>query len=434
MAGIYRFPILPLPVFPSAPPPSLQLSGPPRRFRRVVLVLRTTDVREVLANDAGPNAPFSVADYGEHMQETVGRFFLGMDQAKGGAYKQEKDLAVRAFLAGTAPGSDPFAQLIGELTNVAREEAIDAIESVQGPYRPEIDVVTDLANRVPLKLVERHFGIHDYGTLLQDCQEITFYIFNFMAEIPLLQWVLRLRRRAVKAGARLQENIGSQVKNRWNYLKGPTAPPPGKTVLDRLLQSNLNPADETAHLELVRRILTGLISGSTVATVAQFTAAVNRLMDLPPNERRTLQYAALAAAVRENPEPLWSYLREAARFGAMPGFLTRRCRLSYTLARGSRRETRVFPGDVIALSPHYAGRDPFAFHDPATFNPGRPESSYTLFGHGLHACIGAFLGKILMVEMAAQLFMLRGLERDPKRGRLVSYRSIPKHFVLNYLP
>jgi cytochrome P450 len=89
---------------------------------------------------------------------------------------------------------------------------------------------------------------------------------------------------------------------------------------------------------------------------------------------------------------------------------------------------------VLAISPMFAGRDPFTFHDPQEFNPSRPDSSYTLFGYGLHECIGTFLGRILLVEMATQLFMLRGLERDRDRGRPVSHRSAPKRFILNFLP
>lgn len=435
MSGIYRFPILPLPWIPSAPRKDFQMYGRSRLFRRIYLVLRTSDVREVLANDSGRSAAFSVADYGDHMRETVGDFFLGLDQTAGNSYDVEKELALGAFLGGTIHGSDAFEALRADLTEIVRQETAAAVQSLETVSRREIDVVSDLANKVPVRLVERYFGIPDRdGSLLQDCQEISFYIFNFFSELPGIRALFRVRRRARKAGARLRENVGREVMERWKILRGPSGPPRPQHVLDRLLLSDPTPKDEKEHLDRVRRTLTGLISGALVATVGQFVSAVDRLMDLPADDRRALQYAALAAAHRGNPRPLWNQLREASRFGAVPPFLFRRCRRPFKIARGSAREKTVFPGDLVVVSPMFAGRDPFTFQDPLAFNPLRPDSSYLLFGYGLHACIGAFFGEILMVQMAAQLFMLRGLERNRERGRSVSYRGAPQSFVLNFLP
>ena len=50
--------------------------------------------------------------------------------------------------------------------------------------------------------------------------------------------------------------------------------------------------------------------------------------------------------------------------------------------------------------------DPALFPDPLAFRPGRPFENYFHFGHGLHQCLGKYVGMVLIPEMVRQVLLL----------------------------
>jgi cytochrome P450 len=60
-------------------------------------------------------------------------------------------------------------------------------------------------------------------------------------------------------------------------------------------------------------------------------------------------------------------------------------------------------GDAVILSINAANRDPAAFSEAETFDPGRPEHAHLGFGHGAHFCIGASLARVELRTVFATL-------------------------------
>ncbi|MFJ8911108.1 cytochrome P450 [Amycolatopsis sp. NPDC102389] len=64
------------------------------------------------------------------------------------------------------------------------------------------------------------------------------------------------------------------------------------------------------------------------------------------------------------------------------------------------------PGEMIAVSPGAANRDPARFPDPNTFDIERDTRGHLGFGHGAHRCLGATLGR-LETEIALRMLITR---------------------------
>jgi cytochrome P450 len=60
-------------------------------------------------------------------------------------------------------------------------------------------------------------------------------------------------------------------------------------------------------------------------------------------------------------------------------------------------------GDAVILSINAANRDPAAFADAESFDPGREEHGHLGFGHGPHFCIGASLARVELRTVFATL-------------------------------
>ncbi|WP_146605781.1 cytochrome P450 family protein [Micromonospora craterilacus] len=56
--------------------------------------------------------------------------------------------------------------------------------------------------------------------------------------------------------------------------------------------------------------------------------------------------------------------------------------------------TRISAGDLLAISLQAANRDDSQFAEPSRFDPARPNGRHIAFGHGIHYCLGAPLGRL----------------------------------------
>lgn len=125
-----------------------------------------------------------------------------------------------------------------------------------------------------------------------------------------------------------------------------------------------------------------------------------------------LQLPDVQTSLAENPFLIDPYLEEVLRFAAP----------FHTFARVAKHDVEI-GGHVIKqgqwVVTHYGSgnRDELAFENPEQFDMHRSPNRHLSFGHGIHFCIGAPLGRLeAKIVMPALLRRLPGLRLDPDIG------------------
>ena len=338
----------------------------------LVMVIRHEDVRTVLTR----NDVFKVDMYDDRMRATSGAFFLGMDP--GGGYEGEQKIGREVFGANFGPLRTFVSELCGELVELAKK-------------RPSktIDVVSELAQVIPIAVLREYFGVHDTPDqrLRTWLQGTGFFIFNF--------WMGGVyRARAADAGASLAEHLRRVVAMRDNDRRS------GRELRDDVLTRMLHNFAPTSdrlltdtERDFIVRTLGGLMSGTTVPTIGLSVGVVNRLLDLPEHQLGDLRKAVESG----NDERVIQYVREAARFSTYPPMLYRHAAEAYAFDADGKHPTTVQRGALVVTAPFLAVSDPAAFEDPTSFKPDRTElKEAMLFGWDRHRCLGEYVGLMIM--------------------------------------
>lgn len=368
----------------------LRRFAPKLSFRGYTVMTRFDDVKEVLGN----HAIYTVRSFGVRMRETAGDFFLGHDDDP--QYWSDKRLAdtVMGEVSRLRPnGVFDFANLRSRAVVDGRRQMGDTL-----------DVVRDLADDIPVLVVEDYFGVPNPGSrrLLEWVQEMSWYVFNPLPSAG-------DRERGVLAGKLLREHVD-------RLLRTPQPPPPARRLLDGLRL-------QAPHEDVVARTICGLVAGTLGPPPLQFVYAVDQLLRLSSQETRRLH----DAAVKGDQQTVTAYLCEASRLAPQPGIIYRTCEKT--------GRTILCMIDSALMD----GRRGQIAH-PRKFVPGRPVSEQMFLGHGLHACMGKAIGLALLAGMAMPLFALPGLRRVPGRegriqkgvpGRFPS-QNYPQHLLVCY--
>lgn len=99
------------------------------------------------------------------------------------------------------------------------------------------------------------------------------------------------------------------------------------------------------------------------------------------------------------------------------------------IAKGTPREVTIPKGTSILLGTYSAMRDPDIISKPEEFDINRPKSSYLLFGHGHHKCLGDHLAEVeLSIIMSAILQKTNIKYINNDKASL----SIPEDRILQY--
>lgn len=385
-------------------------------------VYRWKHVREVL----GEPGRFAVSVTGRRMRQSIGPFFLGMDPGAATAGEPEApsyehdsramrtalDVTVRTS-AGRQLDGDAWRRLddIAALARKLSEESVRLAVERKG----EVDVVLDLADRVPLAFARTFFGIQEpeggEGILVW-LRAASSYVFGIDVEAK--------QAAAASGGRAMAEHVLAQVRSRKEARSA--GEPRVDHVLDRLIDSAKG--DET-----ITRLLVGTLSGTIIPTGWIFIEAVDRLLRLPPRRLAALmRHAADGDRARVR-----GYVLEAARFFPFPPVLLRRATRSTTIG-----DRRVEAGTPIVLMLTAASMDWRQFPRPLHFDPERSDEDSLIFGYGTHHCMGRAIGETILTEMATALFATPGLRRaSGARGFLEYWPSdavpdgpYPKHLVL----
>jgi cytochrome P450 len=367
------------------------------------VVTRYDDVVEVLSHDT----EFSVVGYAAPMQEITGDFILGLDQ--GPDYERSVSLLRLAFRQGDVPD-------VGEVAARAAAECI--AETIA---TGSIDVVADLTDRVPARIVEEYLGVSgpDEATLIWWAKTLFTHIFVDLTHDRILN------EEAMAAASAIRPHIDHLVATRKAVLAQGQQPP--HDVLSRLLRQQVLEGLAFTDTE-IRSNLIGLLVGM-IPTISKASAlAIDELF------RRPGQLKGARHAAQSSDNALFGrYVTEAMRFAPQAPGLFRRAVTDYPIARGTPHETLIRRGTVVFASTQSAMMDPAVVEDPHEFRLDRPDSVYLHFGAGLHACFGRFANAVVIPAIVKAALSIDGATRaEGRSGELTFDGNWPTTMSLHF--
>jgi cytochrome P450 len=349
----------------------LRLLHPIVSTRRVAVVTRADDVREVLSD----HEHFTVAHYAPRMLEITGPFILGLDD---NALYRHDHVALRAALR---PEDVP---LIGEQVLAAARARVAAASADR-----ELDIVTDLVDPVIDQVVAEYLGAPgpDPSTQLRWARDIFEHIFLNASNSP------AVRNRALADAVPMRAHLDGLIATRKAaLLAGRNA---SDDVLTRLLRAQ---QQHGLHDLAIRHNLLGLITGWIPTASKAFVMVVEELL------RRPAQLGSAQRAARAGDRALLAaHVFEALRFRPQTWALLRVCSVEQKVATGTCREAAVPAGARVLLGTRSAMFDRRVVRAPGKFRLDRPWGEYLHFGYGLHTCFGEEINRAQLPALAMAL-------------------------------
>jgi len=361
----------------------------------VILVAKRADVAEVLSLPS----VFTV----EHYQPKMGDFMLARDETP----TNYRDKAVmRAFLS------------LEDLPKV-RALAGDVAKAELDAAGASVEVVSRLARRVPLRLVQRYFGIEGPDDAL-----LRWSFANQVDQFNNLPFDGRPDAEEVSAAAKAAraEMVALFTVLIPKKIRDLQQDPTIDDVFSRVLKTAL-PAATGFNQERVIINVGGLLIGA-IETVSE--AVVNALAYLLADRDR----AAAARAAARDPATFDGYVWEALRFAPIVAFMFRKTSGDCVIAAGTSRRTPIAAGRTVLPISMSAMFDDDWVEEPDAFRPDRPTQTYLHFGQGHHECLGRYIGAVVIPEIVRRA-LLHGRVRSVGE---IDYAGtpFPARFELTY--
>ncbi|WP_177215420.1 cytochrome P450 family protein [Actinokineospora terrae] len=194
---------------------------------------------------------------------------------------------------------------------------------------------------------------------------------------------------------------------------------PGDDLVSALVTAH-DDGDRLDPAELVAMVVLLIVAGHETTANAIGNAAVT-LLERPHRWRE----------LGRDPDLLPDAVEELLRLGGALRHTTYR----YTGEPVTYGTTTIPAGEIVLIGLAEANRDPAVFDAPADYRPGRPRiRSHLAFGHGIHACVGAHLGRLEIQEALrlltaryprARLAVAATELRRTASPMMLGYREIP---------
>ena len=357
---------------------------PVLKLGTVAIATRHAEAKEILARDDD----FTVEIYTPKMAATVGPFLLGMQHTP--IYDRDHEALQMAV-----PREDlPRIQTI-----------IDGIveEVLAGPGAAgRLDVVSDVAEGVPVQLSARYLGLTDLPdrSLVPLARAVFRNLFYNLRLDP------AIAHPAVEAGKKLHAHLDGIIASRRSSSGADAAPT--DDVLGRMLKMQADGMDGIDDVWIHTNLI-GLLVGMLPLTSKVSSLAIDAMFDRPG-----LLAGAQAAAKAKDDDLLWRHIDEAMRFGPQTPGIFRTAAADFTIGAGSGRNYKIRKGTRILAGTQPAMFDPKVFPEPGKVRTDRPGDSYFTFGHGLHACFGRFISQSVQLPAIVKAVIERpGVRRAP---------------------
>jgi cytochrome P450 len=359
-------------------------------FKKVVVVTRDRDVREVLQR-------FDDFTLGDFIDPGMpwGTFLMTVDWRQ--RHAQERQWLQSAV--------DP--------TDVARIRAIvDARCQQIPPAGGRMDVVTQLLEPVVVDIAREYFGVPPLAGSLQKMALAMRDLAGIIMVNPPIRSEPWSRSRASIAG------ITDLV---LKELSRAATPPYPDNLLTRLVQRLRHPdKPDWFDEDWIRRYLTGLIATGGATIVRAGAGAIDQILEHPAALQEAQSVAAdLDQAIKRGEQQrvdelrtkLRHFLYEALRFRPMLPLLIRDAPRETVIAYGT-KDARIVPAGARVFAPPLAAMfDPEAFPEPLRFDASRPLESYLHFGFGPRHCFGQYIAETALLEIFRSLLLRSGLSR-----------------------
>lgn len=238
---------------------------------------------------------------------------------------------------------------------------------VQVSGRTSFDVIEDLANQLPVRMILELLGLpsEDADQVRQWSDEVSQVVGGNVGTLTDTEV-----RCAVLARGQMVDYVRNAVRT-----QRPSRNPSLLTTLARVEEAG----DRLSEAELYHTAVLLLIAGHTTTTNL-IGNGILALLRHPQHARGLPDAPAHVVA---------SAVEETLRFDSPVQFTTRIARAETTL-----EGTRIRPGEWVYLLLGAANRDPARFADPDRFDPGRSDNRHLSFSAGVHSCLGAPLARL----------------------------------------
>jgi len=249
------------------------------------------------------------------------------------------------------------------------DELLDAMQALDGQ---EADLIADLAIPLPITVITELLGVP-----VEDRDAFQRWATTLVGATHSAEEVGAASAAVIDYAGRLIELKRVQ---------------PGDDLLSAIVQTSED-GDRLTDGELVAMVFL-LVAAGHETTMSTFGNAMHSLLRNPDQ----------LARVRADPALLPAALDELFRYDGGVSLATFRF-TKEDIALGG---VTIPAGEIVVAALGSAGRDPAKFPDPDRLDVTRPVSGSLAFGHGIHYCIGAQLGKL-----EVQLGIARLLARFP---------------------
>ncbi|GAC1343455.1 MAG: cytochrome P450 [Acetobacteraceae bacterium] len=338
------------------------------------LVTRWADVVDVLSRPGTFRVP-----YGPHMDPSVGPFMLGHDES-------EPNWRDKSVMRALMRWDD-----VPAIRALAAETASAALAAVPPPT---IDVVQTVSRLVPLRVVQRCFGFPgpDDASMLRWSWATQADMFHNLTNDP------RLVQACIAAGTEMRAWVRQFLAGRQPWRDAA-----GEDTVSRLLRMSGAGLSGLDAEQVVSNIC-GLLVGAIETTSQAIVNATEQILLRPDVAARAIAAARTADAAFDAPA-FDAIVWEALRFNPMTTFVARVAAEAALLGPGSRHETTVHAGAVVAVGIGSAMFDPGVFPDPDDFRERR-RTAYLHTGFGPHECLGQFVAYAIIPETIRQILRM----------------------------
>lgn len=370
-----------------------------------VLVTKNKDVVEIL------NQPklFSVMDYKNKIQDSVGPFMLASDLEK--INFEEKPWMREMMSLEDLP---KVKKIVHELVDQAiKDGTLFGTEPDGTPYG-RLEVVNAVARRVPILLTGKYFGfpgpneakMYEWSHATQD---------DFFHNVKNIAAVHDL---SVKAGQEMQAYLRVLMEQKKQLL---SQDPSQDDVLTRMLRRGHG---EVFTDDQIRRNIMGTLVGGVETTQAAVVQSLDVMLKHPD-----ILAAAQKAARSGNDKLLSKFVWEALRFNPVNPFVVRMAEQDYTI-----RGVTIKKGSVVLVATQSAMFDEEVVDHPNDFKLDRPDTVYFHLGYGHHRCLGDYVSLVQVPEIVKGLLNMPGIRVAPgKLGQIQKTEgtaSFPEQWVL----